>query len=380
MRHALPVVLTAAAMAALACQVGGVPATPTSIPSPVPTVAPSATPLPTLPPPTATPIAPVIDALNAVGLAPRYVIPASLNDVKRITFSPDGRLLATTSGGSSESTDYAVRLWNPANGRLVFTLEGHAGIVWDVAFSPDGRRLASVSDDKSLRLWDVTTGVLAQVAQLPGPANSVVFTSDGTQLVVGVAQGKDGLLYVFDVASGTLSSGFAAHAYSVPSLARSPDGEALVSLGTVDRTVKVWITSALEAGAVKTFSLGGQGGNVVFSPDGGLVAAGLCVKSTPSFACTQGEAWVWRVSDGVRMLELKGVAGRVQAVALSPDGQLVAGGGDDQTIWIWPLAGGQPVTRLSGHRSFIESVTFSPDGRLLASSSTDGTLIIWAVR
>jgi WD40 repeat protein len=333
-----------------------------------------------MPPPTATPIAPVINALNAAGLAPRYVIPASLNDVKRIAFSPDGRLLATASGGSSNSTDYAVRLWNPADGTLVFTLEGHAGIVWDVAFAPDGRRLASVSDDKTLRLWDATTGVLAQVAQLPGPANSVVFTGDGTHLVLGVAQGNDGLLYNFDLASGTLSAGYAAHAYSVPSLALSPDGGALVSLGTVDRTVKVWITSTLEAGPVKTFSLGGQGGNVVFSPDGGLVAAGLCVKSTPSFACTQGEAWVWRVSDGVRIVDLKGVAGKVQAVAVSPNGQLVAGGAEDSTIWIWPLAGGQPVTRLSGHRSFLESIAFSPDGRLLASSSTDGTLIIWAVR
>ncbi|MCX6026385.1 MAG: WD40 repeat domain-containing protein [Chloroflexi bacterium] len=380
MRYALPIILTVAATAALACQVGGLAPTPTAIPSPAPTVASSPTPLPTVPPPTATPSAPVIDALNAAGLAPRYVIPASLNDVKRVTFSPDGRLLATASGGNSLSSDYAVRLWNPADGTLVFTLEGHAGIVWDVAFAPDGRWLASVSDDKTLRVWDTRAGVLAQVAHLPGPANSVVFSRDGTRLVVGVALGKDGLLYNYDLASGTLSGGFAAHAYSVPSLALSPDGGTLVSLGTVDRTIKVWIAGTLEAGPLKTFSLGGQGGNVVFSPDGGLVATGLCVKSTPSFTCTQGEAWLWRVADGVRPVDMQGATGKVQAVAISPNGQLVAGGAEDQTIWIWRLADGQPVTRLTGHRTFLESVAFSPDGRLLASSSTDGMLIIWAVR
>ena len=380
MKHALPIVLIAAATAALACQIGGLAPTPTAIPVPAATVAPSPTPLPTVPPPTATPSAPVIDALNAAGLAPRFVIPASLNDVKRVTFSPDGRLLATTSGGSSLSSDYAVRLWNPANGTLVFTLEGHAGIVWDVAFAPDGRQLASVSDDKTLRVWDTRAGVVAQVAHLPGPANSVVFSPDGARLVVGVALGKDGLLYNYDLTSGTLSGGYAAHAYSVPSLALSPDGGALVSLGTVDRTIKVWITGTLEAGPLKTFSLGGQGGNVVFSPDGGLVAAGLCVKSTPSFNCTRGEAWLWRVADGVRPVDLKGPTGKVQAVAISPNGQLVAGGAEDQSIWIWRLADGQLVTRLTAHRTFLESVAFSPDGRVLASSSTDGTLIVWAVR
>ena len=380
MRHALPIVLTAAAAAALACQIGGLAPTPTAIPSPAPTVAPSLTPLPTMPPPTATPSAPVIDALNAPGLAPRYVIQASLNDVKRIAFSPDGRLLATTSGGSSLSSDYAVRLWNPADGSLVFTLEGHSGIVWDVAFAPDGRWLASVSDDKTLRVWDTRAGVLAQVAHLPGPANSVVFSRDGARLVAGVALGKDGLLYNYDLTSGTLSGGYAAHAYSVPSLALSPDGGAVVSLGTVDRTIKVWIAGTLEAGPLKTFSLGGQGGNVVFSPDGGLVAAGLCVKSTPSFSCTRGEAWLWRVADGVRPVDLKGPTGKVQAVAISPNGQLVAGGAEDQTIWLWRLTDGQLVTRLTAHRTFLESVAFSPDGRWLASSSTDGSLIIWAVR
>jgi len=195
-----------------------------------------------------------------------------------------------------------------------------------------------------------------------------------------VALGKDGLLYTYDLASGTLSGGYAAHAYSVPSLALSPDGGALVSLGTVDRTIKVWITGTLEAGPVKTFSLGGQGGNVVFSPDGGLAAAGICAKSTAKFICTQGEAWLWRLSDGVRAVDMLGPTGKVQSVAFSPNGQLLAGGATDNSIWIWRIADGQPVARLSAHRTFLESVAFSPDGRLLASSSTDGTLIIWAVR
>jgi WD40 repeat protein len=329
--------------------------------------------------PASPPHAPVITADNAAALRPRFVIAASLNDVKRIAFSPDGRLLATTSGGSSNSNDYAVRLWNAVEGKLRFTLEGHTGIVWDVSFSPDGRRLASVSDDKKLRIWDTTTGVLAQIADLPGAANSVAFSRDGLRVMIGVALGKDGRLYNFDLASGVLSGGIAAHAYSIPSLALSPDGGTLATLGTVDRTVSV-DRRHLEAGPLRTFSLGGQGGNVIFSPDGSIVAVGICAKSTPSHLCTQGEVWPWHIAEGVRPFNLVGAGGLVQAVAIHPSGELLAGGATDNTIWIWRLADGHAVTGLSGHRSFLESVAFSPDGRLLASTSTDGMLIIWAVQ
>ena len=64
--------------------------------------------------------------------------------------SPDGAAIAT---GSSDRT---VRLWDIGTRAAVQTMSNHADQVWSVAFGPAGGpgRLASVSDDKSISLYD----------------------------------------------------------------------------------------------------------------------------------------------------------------------------------------------------------------------------------
>jgi hypothetical protein len=72
--------------------------------------------------------------------------------VNDVTFSPDGRLLASC------SEDKTVRVWDPATGEPLRTLTGHVNSVEGVAFSPDGRLLASGGAFDAVRLWDPATG------------------------------------------------------------------------------------------------------------------------------------------------------------------------------------------------------------------------------
>src|SRR5262249_5582033 len=75
-----------------------------------------------------------------VGLA------AAGHEAVQLAFSPDGHSIA---GGMADRT---VRVWDTTTGDLTHTLTGHVDLVMAVAFSPDGRLLASSSYDKTVRV------------------------------------------------------------------------------------------------------------------------------------------------------------------------------------------------------------------------------------
>ncbi|KAI5856232.1 WD40-repeat-containing domain protein [Tricharina praecox] len=277
--------------------------------------------------------------------------------VSAVAFSHDGKLLA------SASADKTVRLWDPTTGTCRATLEGHWDRVGAVAFSPDGKLLASASADTTVRLWDPATGTCR--ATLEGHSkwvSAVAFSHDGKLLASASA---DTTVRLWDPATGTCRATLEGHSQWVSAVAFSHDGKLLASASN-DRTVRLWDPATGTCRA----TLEGHSdcvNAVAFSHDGKLLAS----------ASDDRTVRLWDPATGTCRATLEGHSDCVNAVAFSHDGKLLASASDDRTVRLWDPATGTCRATLEGHSQWVSAVAFSHDGKLLASASADTTVRLW---
>jgi uncharacterized repeat protein (TIGR01451 family) len=186
--------------------------------------------------------------------------------VNALAFSPDGDMLAT---GSS---DHTIRIWRTSDFTLLNTLTGHTQAVNALAFSPDGSLLASGSaaPEEVVRLWSVG-GTWSNVSTLTGTGGSVtsVQFSPSGQLLAGASSG--GIVRLWQVSSGALAQTYLAPTQGGMSLAFSPDGQLLVA----GWGQNILVFQGSQTAPVFTVAAHSKSGTVVaYSPDGQRVLSG----------------------------------------------------------------------------------------------------------
>lgn len=139
----------------------------------------------------------------------------------------------------SGSDDFTMFLWEPAVSKHPKTrLTGHQQLVNHVYFSPDGQWIASASFDKSVKLWNGTTGkFVAAFRGHVGPVYQISWSADSRLLLSG---SKDSTLKVWDIRTKKLKQDLPGHADEVFAVDWSPDGEKVAS-GGKDRVLKLWM-------------------------------------------------------------------------------------------------------------------------------------------
>jgi eukaryotic-like serine/threonine-protein kinase len=163
---------------------------------------------------------------------------------------------------------------------------------------------------------------------------------------------------------------YRAHQGDVKSVAWSPDGKRIASVG--GRTVEVWnaitgenILSPPYSHHVLPLK------SVAWSPDGHGIASGGEDQTVH----------VWDATTGTDRLfsPYKGHTHGVRGLAWSPDGRFIASGGEDQTVHVWSATTGKdlPFSPYRGHTSWVISVAWSPDSTRIASASFDKNVSVW---
>ncbi len=350
-------------------------------------------------------------------LGDREAVVLGVPGVDRVAFAPDGRrivALRRTMHTGPTKHRRLLEFWNMETGLREFVDEAPVGPA--LAASPlPGGPIATGTLEGEVQLREPERGEV--VAVLPSPAaepdrvSCLAFAADGKTL----AAGYNGMAVLWDVENRRELARIERLTEWVESIAFLDDPSGDVALGLARGSVVVWHAEPIEPAVVLDahddevwgvkFVDGGRtlvtlGGEPLLKfwdvATGRTVAALPGHESWPSCLATAGdliatadfggEALIWNARERRLVRRIKAHEDRARAIALSPDGTLLATGGRDPVARLWDVATGAAAGTVAGTvddddpiGNHVRGLAFSPDGRALASAGENGLIRLWDV-
>jgi len=272
---------------------------------------------------------------------------------------------------STPSTSSKMSLLIPSTTPLR-TFEDHEYAATAVAVFPDKRRTVTGSDDKTLCLWDLETGVVLK--KMEGHHNQVwalAVSRDGQIIASGDSEG--GLVTWHGETGEPLIQPIKAHSAWISSLDFSLDGAVLATASSSStRMVKFWCT--------KTWQM--QGEPIKYDPDPNGYLSPACVQYSPSgellAIATCGNIGIYH--PGTRECVISFNANYAISLTWTPDGTRLLSGsyGRNPTIREWDTTTWKQVGHpWEGHTGDISTIAIHPAGTLVASTSVDKHVRLW---
>jgi WD40 repeat protein len=300
-------------------------------------------------------------------------VPARPAPVWALAFSGDGKRLAA--GGYRQ-----VQVWDVEGRALSQTLTGASGPVRCLAWSPDGKVVAGGTglpgESGEVKLWDAAAGAggpdRAPALKLhKDVVEGLAFSAAGDTIVTA---SEDERALATQIASEKVLQTMGDHTNRVTCIAVAPNGR-YVATGSLDRTVKIWSGSDFKPLANLDANVG-QVYCLAFLPAGDQLAV----------AGEDGNVRIFRLSES-RTGRLTGLTGQVVqtingnrtpvfTLAVGGKGPVLAWGGADKTVYVRDLTTRQRQT-LKECPEAVYAVAVSPDGALVAAGSRDGQVRLW---
>lgn len=284
--------------------------------------------------------------------------------VTNAIYLPDGKRVLTA------DTVHRICLWDLAEGKILKTFDGHGGDVWGLAMLSDGVRFLAGDIHGTVCCWNVEAGDQPEWS-LVLATHPAIYTLlvDRAGKYFFATRSEEGIISRHAIGEQDQSAGvfYPGHRDKVVRLALSPDGTQMVS-GAGDGIVRLWeVATGRE---LKRFHAhDGMVHAMAFLPDGKQIITGGYDH----------RLLLWDLQTETIVREFSGHLARIKNLDLHPNGHVLASCDEHGRLCLWDVTTGALLGDGQGNAAITHFVRFAPNGREMITGDEAGQLKVWDV-